>query len=119
MSVAKVGDLLRDHVGHRACLVEQPGRLLLKCVDCTRLLDLTALLKAAESTSTSQLPLGLNDDHACPTHPGEPATSCGRCRSELIAQFDAPPPLSLVRTGADPTQNAEWQAARARFGKRP
>lgn len=117
MSVAKTVELLLDHVGHRTTLIEQPGqRLFVKCVDCNgRLVDITGLIKLAP-TSTSTLPLGLDDPAACPFHPGEPATSCGRCRSELLAENT--PHLELVRTGTDPTSNAEWQAARARFPSR-
>lgn len=121
MSVTSITELLRDHIGHRTTLVEPAGTgLAIKCLSCSRLLDLSVALglrpSTARPTSTStHTPLNVNDPNACPTHPGEPATHCGRCRSEHLG--DQAPPVAHTRTGTDPTHVPEWQAARQRLAQ--
>lgn len=95
----KLEQLLREHVLHRTTLVDQGRRLILKCVECTRTFDLTPLFTQAGTTSTSHLPLQLNDPDACPRHPGERDGACGRCRSEGLESLASVP----KRTGSDPT----------------
>lgn len=115
--ITSIVELLRDHVGHRTTLVEPGGTgLSLKCLDCTRLLDLSNALglrpSSLKPTSTSPDIPRLGDPDTCPRHPGEWARSCARCRSEDLERRPEDVPLSQVRTGTDPTRLEAWQAAR-------
>jgi hypothetical protein len=125
-------ELLREHVGHRCTIQEPtPGKsLTVKCVDCTRSVDLSAVFGlrpgTAPATTTGApaepakpaklakrgLPR-LDDPDACPDHPGHWHDTCGPCRSERIAN---PDPVPHRPTGAPP--NDAWRQAREALTQR-
>lgn len=74
----------------------------LRCLICTRTLDLRPALAAVPgSTSTSRgLPRA---EQACTRHPGEWPDTCGRCRSEQLERQGEPEP---PRPTADVTAGA-------------
>jgi hypothetical protein len=111
-------ELLRGHVGHR-CTVQEPTplrSLTVRCIDCARTVDLSGVLglrpSAVQSTSTSTVvPLNINDPAGCPQHPGYSARACGPCRSEQLA---ADEPLPVLPAGAPMPDDFRQQVQAAR-----
>lgn len=116
-----IAELVLLHAGHRTTILEPSrGRIALKCFTCDgRLTDLSpALLGRPGSAPPTVAPRDPKPDETCARHPGEFRTGCRPCASERLERHpDDPPPVSQVRTGADPATVPEVAAAKARLAE--
>lgn len=95
---------------HRLVLLDATR---LRCFDCDRTLVLPARPSAPSSTSGSSLDHPRNDEDRCALHVHEWVHNCRACAADAKAAT-APP----ARPQPNAPTGPEWEAARARFGRR-
>jgi hypothetical protein len=107
--------ILERHAGHPAYVIDAST---LRCHQCQQTIDLSRLFRPSKVGSTSgtsqtRAPSDPRPEQTCHQHPGEFAGGCRCCAADRHAlDPTAPPLISQVRTGSDPTDLEIWQTTK-------